>query len=139
MRILICEDNKLAMKFLSVVLEREGYKVDSAEDGNIAIAFLQKIIYDLVVVDIHLPFLSGLELVKFLRSDLKQKTPVLIVTAFSDPQMQRQAAELGIDGYIVKPFNPSDLYTTGQVNSQKVTYEQIFCSDYRCPDFSRTF
>jgi len=109
MRILICEDNKLAMKFFSVVLEKEGYKVDSAEDGNIAIAFLQKIIYDLVVVDIHLPFLSGLELVKFLRSDLKQKTPVLIVTAFSDPQMQRQAAELGIDGYIVKPFNPSDL------------------------------
>jgi len=109
MRILICEDNKLASKTLSVVLSREGFKTDSAEDGNKAILLLQENLYDMVVVDIHLPFHSGLELIKFMRSDLKSKTPVLIVTAFSDPQMQKQAGELGIDGYIVKPFNPSDL------------------------------
>jgi len=109
MRILICEDNKLASKTLSVVLEREGYITDSAEDGNKAIVLLQQNLYDLVVVDIHLPFHSGLELIKFMRADLTSKTPVLIVTAFSDPQMQKQAGELGIDGYIVKPFNPSDL------------------------------
>ena len=109
MKVLICEDNKLASKTLSVVLEREGYEADSAEDGKKAIALLQTNIYDLIVVDIHLPFHSGLELIKFLRSDLESKTPVLIVTAFSDPQMQKQAKELGIDGYIVKPFNPSDL------------------------------
>jgi two-component system response regulator VicR len=109
MRVLICEDNKLASKTLSVVLERDGFKTDSAEDGNKAIDFLREKIYDLIVVDIHLPFHSGLELIKYLRSDLKSKTPVLIVSAFSDPQMQKQAGELGIDGYIVKPFNPSDL------------------------------
>jgi two-component system phosphate regulon response regulator PhoB len=60
-------------------------------------------------VDIHLPFHSGLELIKYLRSDLKMNTPVLVLTAFSDLQMQRQAEELGISGYIVKPFDPSDL------------------------------
>ena len=109
MKILICEDNRMTLKTLSVVLEREGFKTDTAEDGNHAITLLKENIYDLIVVDIHLPYHSGLELVKFLRSDLKQKTPVLIVTAFSDQQMQRQAGELGIDGYIVKPFNPSDL------------------------------
>ncbi len=109
MKVLICEDNKLASKTLSVVLEREGFETDSAEDGKKGIALLQANIYDLIVVDIHLPFHSGLELVKFLRSDLQSKTPVLIVTAFSDPQMQKQAGELGIDGYILKPFNPSDL------------------------------
>jgi DNA-binding response OmpR family regulator len=109
MRLLICEDNQLVMKTLSVVLERDGFKVDVAKDGNIAFEFLQKVIYDLILVDIHLPFHSGLEIIKFLRSDLKQKTPVLILSAFSDLEIQRQAGELEIDGYIVKPFSPSDL------------------------------
>lgn len=109
MRILICEDNKLALKTISVVLKREGYESVTVENGNDAIALLENNLYDMVIVDIHLPYHSGLELVEYLRSGLKLKTPVLIVTAFSDPQMQRQAAELGIDGYIVKPFNPTDL------------------------------
>jgi DNA-binding response OmpR family regulator len=109
MRILICEDNKLALKTISVVLEREGYESVTAENGNDAINLLKDNLYDMVIVDIHLPYHSGLELVEFLRSDLKLDTPVIIVSAFSDLQMQRQAAGLGIDGYIVKPFNPMDL------------------------------
>lgn len=109
MKILICEDNRLAMMALSFILEKEGFKSDTAEDGNIALTFLQKTVYDLILVDIHLPFHSGLELIKYLRSDLKMKTPVLVLTAFSDQQMQHQAGELGISGYIVKPFDPSDL------------------------------
>ena len=109
MKILICEDNKLAMNTLSFILEKEGFKSDTAEDGNKAIILLQQTVYDLILVDIHLPFHSGLELIKYLRSDLKMKTPVLVLTAFSDPQIKLQAGELGINGYIVKPFNPSDL------------------------------
>ncbi len=109
MKILICEDNRLAMKTLSVVLEREGFSTDTAIDGNEAIRLLQQNDYDMLVVDIHLPYRSGLELVKFLRSDLEKDTPVLVVTAFSDQQQQRQASELGINGYITKPFNPADL------------------------------
>jgi two-component system response regulator VicR len=109
MKILICEDNQLAMNTLSFILEKEGFKSDTAEDGNIALTLLQKTVYDLILMDIHLPFHSGLELIKYLRSDLKMNTPVLVLTAFSDPQMQLQAGELGISGYIVKPFNPSDL------------------------------
>jgi DNA-binding response OmpR family regulator len=109
MKILICEDNPMAMKTLSVILEREGYEADTAEDGNIAIDLLMKNNYDLLVVDIHLPYRSGLELVKFVRSDLEKDTPAIILTAFSDHQMQHQAGELGISDYIVKPFNPGDL------------------------------
>ncbi len=109
MRLLVCEDNKLVVKTLSVVLEKDGFKVDIAEDGNKAFEFLHKTVYDLVLVDIHLPFHSGLEIIKFIRSDLKQKTPVLVFTAFSDQEVQSQAREMEIDEYIVKPFNPSDL------------------------------
>jgi DNA-binding response OmpR family regulator len=111
MKILICEDNPMAMRTLSVVLEREGYEADVADDGNVGIEMLQKNDYDLLVVDIHLPYRSGLELIKFVRSDQGKDTPVIILTAFSDNQMQRQAGELGISDYIVKPFNPVDLVT----------------------------
>jgi DNA-binding response OmpR family regulator len=109
MNILICEDNPLAVKTVSVVLNREGYKTESAHDGNEAMDLLRKNDYDLIVVDIHLPYISGLELVKYLRSDLGKNTPVLVLTAFSNPRMQIQAKQLGINEYIVKPFNPSDL------------------------------
>jgi DNA-binding response OmpR family regulator len=109
MKILICEDNPMAMKTLSVVLEREGYNADVADDGNVGIEMLQKNDYDLLVIDIHLPYRSGLELIKFVRSEQGKDTPVIILSAFSDNQMQRQAGELGISDYIVKPFNPVDL------------------------------
>jgi len=99
----------MAMKTLAVILEREGFEVDIAEDGNIAMDFLTRNNYDLLVMDIHLPYRSGLELVKYVRSDQGKDTPAIVLTAFSDPQMQRQARELGISGYIVKPFNPVDL------------------------------
>ena len=99
----------MAMRTLSVILEKEGFEADTAEDGNRAIDLLSENDYDLVVVDIHLPYRSGLELVRFIRSDQGKETPVLVLTAFSDPQMQRQAGELGISDYVVKPFDPSDL------------------------------
>ena len=78
MKILICEDNPLAMKTLSIVLGREGYETDTAADGKEAIGLLQTNEYDLLVVDIHMPYHSGLELVKFLRSDLGKDTPVIV-------------------------------------------------------------
>jgi DNA-binding response OmpR family regulator len=108
-KILICEDNQLAMNLLSFIVEKEGFKSDTAEDGNKALTLLQKTVYDLILMDIHLPFHSGLEVIKYLRSDLKMETPVVVLTAFSDLQMKQQAGELGISGYVVKPFDPSDL------------------------------
>lgn len=109
LKILICEDNKLAVKTLSYIIEKEGFISETAEDGNKALSFIENNTYDLIIMDIHLPFHSGLELIKYARTDLKLDTPVLILTAFSDPQMQHQSGELGISGYIIKPFNPTDL------------------------------
>jgi DNA-binding response OmpR family regulator len=109
MKILICEDNPLALKTLAVVLDREGFESHTAFNGNEALALLQKNDYDFLILDIHFPYYSGLELLKYVRSELGKNTPALILTAFSDPQMQSQAKELGIEGYIVKPFSPADL------------------------------
>jgi DNA-binding response OmpR family regulator len=109
MKVLICEDNKLALKAMSVVLEREGYDPVTVSDGQEAIEMLRRKDFDVVIVDIHLPYHSGLEVIRFLRTDLKKQTPVLIVSAFSDPQVQRQAGEMKVSGYITKPFDPADL------------------------------
>jgi DNA-binding response OmpR family regulator len=109
MAILICEDNTLAARALSAVLSREGYQCETACDGIDAMAILARKEFDLVVVDIHLPYHSGLELVTFLRNKSKKKTPVIIVSAFSDPQMQRQAKELGVNDYVVKPVDMADI------------------------------
>jgi DNA-binding response OmpR family regulator len=109
MKILICEDNPLAMRTLTYVLGKEGFEIDTAEDGKLALNLMKKNIYDLILMDIHLPFHSGLELVQYLRTELKLNTPVLVLSAFSDPQMQRQAGELGISGYFVKPLKLTDL------------------------------
>ena len=94
---------------MSVVLEREGYDPVTVSDGNRAIEELRKTDFDIAIVDIHMPYHSGLEVIRFLRTDLKKQTPVLIVSAFSDPQMQRQAGEMKVSGYITKPFDPDDL------------------------------
>jgi DNA-binding response OmpR family regulator len=109
MRILICEDNRLVMKTLSLILERDGFTVDLAEDGNVAFEFLKREVYDLFLIDIHLPYHSGLEIISYIRTELKKKTPVLVLSAFSDLKVQQQAGELEIDDYIVKPFNPTEL------------------------------
>ncbi|MDD3735948.1 MAG: response regulator transcription factor [Bacteroidales bacterium] len=111
MRILICEDNLMASRAMSVVLNREGYDPVTVSDGNMAIEALRKTDFDLAIIDIHMPYHSGLEVIRFLRTELKRQTPVLIVSAFSDPQMQRQAAEMKVSGYLTKPFDPDDLLT----------------------------
>jgi len=109
MSILICEDNKLAQKALSAVLERQGYEVFTAADGIEATEFIKQREYDLIIIDIHLPFHSGLELVRYLRHNLVKNTPVIVVSAFSDPQVQKQAMDLGVNEYFTKPINAEDL------------------------------
>ena len=86
MSILVCEDNKLVAVTISAILGKEGYKTELASDGNKAIDLLNKNNYLLLLVDIHLPYHSGLELVKYVRSDLNKKTPIIVISTFSDPQ-----------------------------------------------------
>jgi DNA-binding response OmpR family regulator len=108
-KILICEDNLLVLRTISVVLKQAGYDPVTVSDGNRAIEMLGTGEFDIVIVDIHLPYHSGLEVIRYLRTELRKQTPVLIVSAFSDLQVQRQAAEMKVSGYITKPFNPDDL------------------------------
>jgi len=109
MKILICEDNILTVKALTFILTKAGYETVHAADGLDAMNLLGSADFDLVLIDIHLPYHSGLELIRYLRIDLKKETPVIVASAFSDAQTQKQAYELGINEYILKPIDPAGL------------------------------
>jgi len=96
-------------KALDILLGKEGFEIMHALDGSEAYEMMKQYDFNLIIVDIHLPYSSGLELIDFLRNTLKKQTPVIVVTAISDKQIQNQALTLGIDSYIVKPYDPNEL------------------------------
>lgn len=107
--ILLVEDSPTVMTTLRKILERWGYKVITASDGRKAWAELQKQKPDLVVSDIDMPELSGIELLKLMRSDLVlMSVPVILITA--SPYHYLQASqEVGVNGLLAKPFEDKAL------------------------------
>jgi two-component system OmpR family response regulator len=108
MRILIVEDDAVLADGLSRSLRAGGYAVDAVENGDKADAALSAQTFDLVILDIGLPRLSGLEVLKRLRSR-DSRTPVLILTAADSIEQRVQGLDLGADDYMAKPFALSEL------------------------------
>ncbi|HYU13122.1 MAG TPA: response regulator [Stellaceae bacterium] len=104
-RILIVEDNELNMKLLNDVLEAHGYDIVKTGSGAAVLDLARTHRPDLVLMDIQLPDMSGLEAVRQLKSDGQtQSIPVIAVTAFAMAGDERKALDSGCDGYIAKPI-----------------------------------
>jgi DNA-binding response OmpR family regulator len=101
--ILLVEDEDSVQKLLAYPLEREGYRVVQARDGEEALARFAAEHVDLVVLDIMLPRLDGLEVCKRLRA--KSSVPIIMLTARDDELDKVLGLELGADDYITKPFS----------------------------------
>ncbi|MDM3870323.1 response regulator transcription factor [Porticoccus sp. W117] len=108
MRILIVEDETALREQLQSALTAEGYAVDAAADGNEGLYQGSEYPYDLAVVDIGLPGMDGIELIKTLRQKDHQ-FPILILTARGNWQDKVAGLEAGGDDYLVKPFHPEEL------------------------------
>ncbi|HEX9757645.1 MAG TPA: sigma-54 dependent transcriptional regulator [Nitrospiria bacterium] len=102
-KILVVDDEKSMRDFLSIVLKKEGYYVSTAEDGEIARQCLEKDIFDLVITDIKMPRMSGLDLLKMVR-DFSEETIVLVITAFASTETAIEAMRQGAYDYLTKPF-----------------------------------
>lgn len=102
-KILIVDDEKSMRDFLSIVLKKEGYFVAAAGDGQEAIQILQRDIFDLVLTDIKMPKLNGIELLKMVK-DVSAETVVLMITAFASTETAIEAMKQGAYDYITKPF-----------------------------------
>lgn len=107
MKILVVDDEKLLVKGIKFNLENEGYQVDTAFDGKEALSKIQNEQYDLVLLDLMLPELSGLEVCAKAREF--SNVPIIMLTAKSEDPDKIMGFESGADDYLTKPFNIVEL------------------------------
>jgi two-component system, cell cycle response regulator DivK len=104
-RILVVEDNELNMKLLNDVLEAHGYEVMSTGRGAVAVEWARQYHPDLILMDLQLPDLSGLEATQQLKADARTSSiPVIAVTAFAMAGDEKKARAHGCDAYVAKPI-----------------------------------
>jgi two-component system, OmpR family, response regulator PhoP len=108
MRLLLVEDDQSLSRSLAVQLEKAGYAVDRAEDGREGLYYAQEYPIDLAIVDLGLPSVSGVDLIRSLREEGKDY-PILVLTARDRWQDKVEALKLGADDYVVKPFHVEEL------------------------------
>jgi two-component system, NtrC family, response regulator PilR len=107
-RILVVDDELSMREFLSILLEREGYDVTVASSADEALRLMETALFDLVLSDVNMPGLSGIELL----SRIKEKSPetaVLMLTAFSAAEQAVEAMKLGAYDYVCKPFKNEEI------------------------------
>ena len=107
-RILVVDDEPSITKLVSFNLEKAGYDVDTAADGQAALEKVQDIQPDLIVLDLMLPKVDGLEVCKRLRQE-NNHIPVIMLTAKDEELDRVLGLELGADDYVTKPFSPREL------------------------------
>ena len=108
MKVLLVEDNSQLNKALTTLLKRNSYLVDSALDGEEVLIYLKDYQYDVIVLDIMLPKIDGLEVLRRARSNGIQ-TPIILLTAKSTIEDKITGLDLGADDYLPKPFNSDEL------------------------------
>ncbi len=108
MKILLVDDERQLTDALSVILKKNNYSVDCANDGEDGLDYALSGIYDLIILDIMMPKLDGLSLLKILR-DKKFDTPILLLSAKSTITDKISGLNLGADDYLTKPFDTNEL------------------------------
>lgn len=108
MRILLAEDDTALAGFVRKGLEAESYAVDVSADGEQARALASELDYDLIVLDLNLPRLDGVSILRHVRNR-KPTLPILILTARARVDERVQCLDFGADDYLVKPFSFSEL------------------------------
>lgn len=107
-KILIVDDEPLIRDALAFKLTKEGYDVETAEDGEKAIQKIEAQDYEIIISDIMMPFISGFELVKILK-ERGTDAPVLMLTSLNSETAVLKAFDLGADDFMTKPFSPNEL------------------------------
>ena len=107
---MIIEDDEAMRSLLEDFFEEEGFETDSASNGADALRILSKDPLDLIVTDIRMPGLTGLDILPGLRR-LKPETPIIVMTAFGSEDVRRRSLERGATTYLEKPIHLSQLRT----------------------------
>ena len=104
LNILLVEDNPINLKLAHIVLKKLGYTIDAAHDGKEAVAMSSAKKYDLILMDIMMPVMDGIEATKVIRSALAVQPKIIAMTANSMPEDRNKCIEAGMDDYLSKPI-----------------------------------
>ena len=124
MKILVIEDEKMLAESIKSLLERKGFQVETVYDGETGAQFAELGLYDLLILDVMMPKMDGLEVARQVRQN-RCNTPILMLTAKSDVQDRIAGLNAGADYYLTKPFDSGELLASinallrrqaGQVN-----------------------
>ena len=108
-KILICEDEAILLTALKFRLQKQGYELFLAVDGNEARELIQNERPDLIVTDIDVPKISGMELITLVRNDMEMSVPIVIIAPLENENLILEAMQKGADDFVTKPFKPVEL------------------------------
>lgn len=108
-RVLIAEDNPVNVMVLTQFLKKWGMVKDVAGNGLETIEKLKQQSYDLILMDVHMPEMDGLEAARIIRNEMKSTVPIIALTASYDDEMKFKVHEAGMNEFVVKPFEPAEL------------------------------
>jgi DNA-binding response OmpR family regulator len=131
MRLLLVEDEVRLSQALVEIFQKNRYGVDTVYDGNEGLKYAQSGIYDAIILDIMLPGMDGLSLLKTLR-DEKNMVPVMLLTAKDDVADKIRGLDCGADDYMTKPFNTDELLARVRALTRRkgdIKEESVICGD----------
>ena len=108
-KVVLAEDNSTLSLLLKFRLEKEGYELLIAEDGKKALELIEEFDPELILSDIMMPYVSGLEVISHVRNKLKKQTPIIVFSAAGQEEMVLKAFNLGANDFMGKPFSPNEL------------------------------
>jgi two-component system chemotaxis response regulator CheY len=107
---LVVDDSATMRNMIKATMKDLGFEVDTAQDGEKALKSAQHNKYDIILTDINMPNMDGIELIRMLRDGGSNQTvPILVITTESGDSAKSAGREAGANGWIVKPFNPETL------------------------------
>jgi DNA-binding response OmpR family regulator len=109
MRVLVAEDDMIMLKTIELRLQKDGYTVITSQDGRDALKKIQELSPDLIITDIMMPFLSGLEIVGAVKKTAGKDIPIIVLSSMGQENVVLEAFKLGADDFITKPFSPKEL------------------------------
>lgn len=120
-KILVVDDDPKTVELIKIYLEKDNYQVLVAYNGRDALALCRTYLPDLLILDLMLPMLDGLDVCKLVRSD--SKIPIIMLTARSTEEDKLLGLNLGADDYLTKPFSPKELVARVRVVLRRTIHE----------------
>jgi DNA-binding response OmpR family regulator len=108
-KIVLAEDNSIFLLLLKFRLEKEGYKILTAVDGKEAIKLIEEHSPELILTDVMMPFISGLEVISHVRNKLNIQTPIIVFSSAGQEGIVLKAFDLGATDFMSKPLSPNEL------------------------------